>query len=529
MRAKLAAVYASRIRPRRKKILIGVVVFLALFTITGFFVLPPLVKTATVRALSGSLHRDVTIRQIRINPYTLSVTVRGLSIRDRSGGDTFVSCEEIFLNLQALSALRMVPVLKEVKLTRPYVRIVRNRDLLYNFSDLMEGGKEEKPRGKPMRFFFHNIRIVDGSIDFVDGPRHASHTVRELDVGVPFLSNMPSYAETYVKPHFSARINGTLYRLEGRTKPFADSLETSIDIDIRGLDIPYYLAYVPVKTAFSVASAYLDARMKVSFIQTGQKRSSVTMAGDVSLRKVAVNDGKANPLLGLSLLDVAIAPSEPLSGIIHLTKVRIESPEFDIARDRKGVFNYAAVFPAKDDKKPDAGKVEDTAPLSLDIDEMRLTGGKIAFSDLSWGAPFKTILYPIDLKIDHFSNRKDAKSAYELSVETEAKESVKASGGFSLDPLQSEGRAEFASVCLKKYNPFLKGGVLFEIVDGTARLAANYRYAKGEKEPEIGLSGISVALDALRLRESAGRREFLSIPGLTLGETDLISRGRKSG
>ena len=41
--------------------------------------------------------------------------------------------------------------------------------------------------------------------------------------------------------------------MDGRTKPFADSLETFIDVDIKDLNIPHYLAYVPVKMNFKIA------------------------------------------------------------------------------------------------------------------------------------------------------------------------------------------------------------------------------------------------------------------------------------
>ena len=97
----------------------------------------------------------MTINQIKINPYALSVTVRGLMIKDRGSSETFVSCEEIFLNLQSLSALRMALILKEIRLTKPFIKITRHQDMSYNFSDLIEK-KEPKPpekeKSKPLRF-----------------------------------------------------------------------------------------------------------------------------------------------------------------------------------------------------------------------------------------------------------------------------------------------------------------------------------------------------------------------------------------
>jgi hypothetical protein len=389
----------------------------------------------------------------------------------------------------------------------------------------------EKEKSKPLRFSLNNIKIENGSIDFLDEPKQTKHTVRELSIGIPFLSNIPAHVQRYVQPHFSAKINDSLYTLEGKTKPFADSLETSLDINIKDLDIPYYLAYSPMKMNFKLVSAYLDTDAKISFIQTKGRKPSLTVTGDVSLKKIAVDDGKNKPLLRLPLLAVSIAPSEPLSKIIHLSKISIQSPELEIRRDEKGVVNAQTLLPEGGETKPSPKKTEEESPLSLDIDEIQLTGGKISFSDLSRSKPFKTILDPIEMKVDHFSNTKDKKSAYALSLKSEAKETIKIEGEFSMDPLGSEGMVEVKSVPLKKYAPYYRDNILFDIEDGRLDLSTRYKYAQGEKEPEINLSGISLLLSALRLKKTEENEDFLKIPSLSIKDTaiDLTKREMKIG
>ena len=521
---KLKEIYEKKLRPRLKKIIIGLIIFFALFTLVGFFVLPPILKSILTKQLSQNLHREVTINQIKVNPYTLSVTARGLMVKDRTGPETFVSCDEIFIDLQSLSLFRLALILREVRLTKPYIRVTRNQDQSYNFSDLIEK-KESKPpekeKSKPLRFSVNNIRIENGSIDLSDEPEKIKHTIRELHIGIPFLSNIPSYIQIFVQPHFSATINGTPYKIEGNTKPFAESRESSFDININDLDIPYYLAYVPMKMNFKIVSAFLDTQAKVSFIETKDKKPSVTVSGNVSLKKIAVDDSQSKPLLRLPLLAVSIAPSEPLSKIIHLSKISIQSPELEIRRDNKGALNASSLVPEDKGTKPTPQKVEPSAPLSLDVDEIQLAGGKISFSDLSRSKPFKTILDPIEMKVDHFSNGKDKKTAYSLLMKTEAKEDIKIEGEFSMEPLWSEGALELKSVRLKKYAPYYRDNILFDIEDGRLDLSTRYKYAKGEKEPEILLPGISLSLAALRLRRPEENEDFLKIPGFSIKETDL--------
>jgi uncharacterized protein involved in outer membrane biogenesis len=202
---------------RFKKYLIGLGIVLVIFTIFGFFGLPPILKSVLTKQLSQNLHRDVTIREVKFNPYVLSLTVRDLLVKDRGNPQAFFSFEELYVNLQLMSAFRLAPVIKEITLKKPFINVVRNQDLSYNFSDLMEK-KEPKPelkpgeKPKPMRFSLNNIRIENGSIDFSDEPVQKKHTVRDLNIGIPFLSNLPSLISSFVQPHFSAKINDTVYR-----------------------------------------------------------------------------------------------------------------------------------------------------------------------------------------------------------------------------------------------------------------------------------------------------------------------------
>lgn len=249
----------------------------------------------------------MTIQKVGINPFTLSVTITGLLIKDRGTTEPFVSLGEIFLNLESSSALRRSLILKEVRLSDPSIRIARYQDYTYNFSDLLatDAPKDGSPAAPP-HFSLNNIQIVNGSVDFWDAPKQARHTVRGANISIPFISNIPYEVETYVQPSFSATINDSRYTLEGKTKPFAASNETSIDINIEKLDVPYYLAYLPVQTDVKIRSALLDLRAQVSFVRDAENKPTLVLKGDLSLEQVSVHDPQDSPLLNIPRLDVLL-------------------------------------------------------------------------------------------------------------------------------------------------------------------------------------------------------------------------------
>jgi uncharacterized protein involved in outer membrane biogenesis len=501
---------------------LATILFFVIFTVVGFFALPPLIKSLLVKKLSETLHREVTIQKIKFNPYTLCVTVVGFQVKERGSSEKFVTFDELFLNLQSLSALKRALILKEIRVKNPYINVQRKNETTYNFSDLTPAeAPAPKEKTRPFLFSLNNIQLENGSIDFWDGPKETQHSIRELNLGIPFLSNIPVNIQTFVQPSFSAKINDAPYALHGQTKPFADSRESSVDINIENLDIPDYLAYFPLKPRMKLLSAFLDAKVKVTYLQQKGQRAILDMTGDIALRNVSVDELENKPLLRLPRLDVQIASAQPFARTVHLSKIAIQSPELEIRRHPDGKTNLETLLPQKEAAPPSVKKEEGDNPFLLEIDELALTEGKVSFSDLSRSLPFKTLLSPIEVKVGHFSNGRDKRTAYALTFRTEANEEVMLAGDLSVNPLQGEGTVDARAIPLKKYSPYYRDSVLFDIEDGRVDLGGGYRYAKQEKDVAISLPGVFMTLRSLKLKKRETSEEFLKVPLLMIKDTEI--------
>ncbi len=512
---------------RFRKWLIGLVLFFVVFTLFGFFGLPPILKSVLVKKMSEALKREVTIQKIKVNPYTLSATAAGIRIQERGGAETFLSCDELFINIEILSAVKRALILKELRIQNPYLKVARPDEQMYNFSDLIPM-KEQKTEEKstPFLFSLNNIQIENGKIEFWDGVVQKKHTVSDLKIGIPFISNISYDVQTFVQPSLRAKINGAPYALHGQTKPFAETRETAFDLEISDLDLPYYLAYLPIKLEMKILSALFDAKAKLSFLQPKGKTPSVTISGDLALKKIAVDDLQQKPLLRLPRLEVSIASAQPLIKSFHLKKISIQSLEAEVRRGPKGDLEIQSLIPKGEDKKTPAKPEPEVAPLSIEIDEIELTGGKLTFTDLSRKKPFQTVLSPIEAKIDHFSNGKDKKGNYTLAVKTEAKEDAQFVGDFSVAPLQGSGKIEIKGIPLKKYSPYYQEFILFDLVDGRLDISTAYQYLQGEKEMAVSLKETAAALKSLRLKREAEKDDFLTIPALSIQDTELDLTGK---
>jgi len=375
--------------PRIKKYLWWVGSFLILFTVIGFILLPPLLKLILIKKLSENLHRQVTIQRIRINPYTLTLDIQGLFIKERNQTDNFFYLEKAFVNLASLSLIKRAVILEELFIQKPYLKIVRQKDSSYNFSDLIEKPipKTEKKTGG-IRFSFNNIIIFDGSIDFIDCPKDTTHTLRKLNLTIPFISNLTSEdTDVFVQPQLSASLNGKDFFLAGKTKPFADSLETNLEVNLKDIILAHYLPYLPMKLNFRLTSGTLDGDIKLAFIQHKGHGPDMELTGTMHLRDININDLKDEPIFRLSSAHIDLGSLRPLSNDFHITKITIYSPELLLQRDKNGAINLQSLVeqqakistPEKKITYPSPSKKAEFPYVMLD--QFQIQGGKLFFLD----------------------------------------------------------------------------------------------------------------------------------------------------
>lgn len=277
-------------RGRVRRILIWSLGAVALWAVLGFLVLPPLLRPALEKRFTEILHRPVRLQRLSLNPFTLSATLDGLDVRAKEGAGPFFSFERLRVNLEAISLFEGGPVIREITLTKPSITVVRSEDGTYGFQDLLDEALRPSKRDAPLRFSVNNIRVEDGSVDFDDRLKRAKHQVRGLRIGIPFLSNIASKVEISTLPALEANVNGSAFELRGKTKPFSETRETTLDLVFHDVDLPYYLAYAPAMPS-TITSGRLDARLTVAFTQPVAGPPALTLSGTSVLRKLAVAHG----------------------------------------------------------------------------------------------------------------------------------------------------------------------------------------------------------------------------------------------
>ena len=512
-----AITQASGKRRVWKKIGIGVAVFFVLLILFGFFVAPPIIKSILVNKVSEQLGRQVSVGAIRVNPFVLTVEIDDFLIKEKDSSARFVAFDRLRVDAQVESIYRRAPVLREISLTNPYVNIVRIEGQRYNFSDIVDkftaapAKPEPKPaKEEPATFSLNNIQLTGGSVDFDDRPQKTRHQIRDMRLAIPFLSNLPYYGEIFVQPAFSAKANGTPIELKASTKPFGKARETSVDLVLTNLNLPFYLEYVPFKLQYQPVSAFLDANLDLTFAQPLGMKPSLFVSGTTAVRDLKLRELSGDPLVSFKRLDVAIERIDVFATKVAIRQIKFDEFDLTAHRARDGSINLmklATVAKGGEELKEirEEVKAEEAAKIAapaapekpipdIRVDEIVMNGARIAWIDDVPDGSFRTTLQPLDVSVRGFSTVPGSMTEARLTATTDAREMLAVEAKYAFIERTAEGTVSLAKLLLKRYAPYYRKAILFDVEDGVLDASTRFTFANEPAGPKVAATEIETAL-----------------------------------
>ena len=432
-----------------------------------------------------------------------------LSAGAKSGD--FVDIERLIVLPSWSSLFRFAPIINELKIDSPRFHIVRFDAQRFNFSDLVEkfSKPSANPSTKPARFSVSNIRVENGRIDFDDRLLKTQHVIDRWSIGIPFIANLASTTDLFVTPSLQARIDGSPLSIHGRTKPFSESRESEIALQLDGLDLPKIASYAPASLPVALKSGRLSTNLDVSF-ELSADAPVVRIKGTADLVDLAVTDKQDAPLFAAQSLHVNAVNLEPLRNVYQLDEVRLTQPDVKLSRDKSGVLNVEklsastpastpattpAPTPASDAKPADAAP----QPLDLAIKHLAIDQGHIVFDDRLMKQPSTLGLMNLDVTLDDFSTLAKPPARYTLKTAFDHGGGLDASGSFTYRARTPTRNSRSADLPLAPLQPYIANAVAARITDGSLGVNLPLQVDWSKPEPSIQVGAGDVTLKSLKL------------------------------
>ncbi|AOI86850.1 DUF748 domain-containing protein [Burkholderia cepacia] len=538
---------------RTRRIGLGLLIFLVLFGLLGFFAAPPLIRHIAEQQLSQQLDRPATIRRIALNPYTLNLEADGIHLGDKGGQGDFIDIAKLVVRPSWSSLFRGAPIVNEIRLDSPQFHIVRYDAQRFNFTDLIEkfSTPSPKPESKPTQFSVSNIQVNNGRIDFDDRLLNEKHVVDNWTLGIPYIATLASKTDIFVEPKLRARFDGSPIAIDGKTKPFAQSRESEIALKFDGLDVPKLISYVPAKLPVAVTSGLLSSDLKVDFVMSGET-PALRVSGTVDLNDAKVTDHASAPLFAARGVHVAAASLEPLRNTLHFDEIRIDQPVVDLSRDKQGVLNVeklaaqpAAASNAAEGKPAAPGaaaasaaaaaaasgaKVEAVAkaapPLDLTIRHFAIDGGTVNVDDRVPATPTALSLTKLAATLDGFSMQGKTPAKYTLSTSLSRGGDVTAEGTFNLAEKQADSKLTVAALALPALQPYLGEATRARVLDGTLGATVNAKADWGKTPLAAQVADSTVSLKSLKIATPDAKAPAIVLPDASakIAKVDVAAR-----
>jgi uncharacterized protein involved in outer membrane biogenesis len=532
----------SRTKSRLQLAAIVIASIVVLFGVVGYFAIPTAARWGIENVASRELGRHVHVDSISANPYTLRITINGLTVDGLPGeAAPLLTVQQATVNASISSVLRLAPVIDAVSINGLAANIVRLEAQRFNFDDIIERLRAKpKTDDEPARFALYNIQLANGGIQFDDRVGSRKHAVTEIAIGIPFISNLPVDAEVKVLPAFSARIDGSPLELKGETRPFHQTLESSIDVNLSGLDIAKYLSFAPVRLNFNVDNGTLDTDLRIAFRRataaSAEQRAQpaqTSISGTFAVNGFQLSEKSADGrLLGFKTLRLAIEDFDPFARRIVIGDVQLSDPDVSVVRSEAGEVNWVrfagqAIGGAPPTAKPTADKPAiakpASSPFAFSLKHAAIDGGRVDVVDQS--VQFRQEFLNLSAEAGNLSNATGARGTVRLATELKDNGSASFDGELALAPLAGRLKYGAKDVKLRIATRYL-ANLIDAQVDGSSDITGVLEIAQSDPGLRLALRELALVGTGISIRgpSASGAAFDVARVAVSGGEIDLTDR-----
>jgi uncharacterized protein involved in outer membrane biogenesis len=321
-------------------------------------VVPALVQWQLEKQGTQTLGRKVTVEQVVFRPWSMRLLVRGLRVASavNTAGTSFensagalapvhppqLSVDEVEVNVSMQSLIFWAPVADAVLVRNPQLQLTHLGQGRFDTDDVLAVLAASQSQSSVLpRFSLFNIQIDGGGVQFRDAPKSVTHTLSDVHLSIPFLSNIGGRREVAIHPRLAFQFNGSAFDTDAQTTPFASDRHTQARLQVKGFEVKPYLPYWPAAWPVRLSDGQLEMDIRFDFRQQTAPELSVT--GHLAVQNLQLHDTLNNddlPLLQLGRMDLKIDAWRPLDGVFKLDTLSLDKPVLTLRRDPEGELNW---------------------------------------------------------------------------------------------------------------------------------------------------------------------------------------------
>lgn len=493
---------------RKRKITLWALGLLLFYAVTGFLILPLIIRSVAVKQLSQQLDRAVSIQSVKINPFVFSCTVDGLLIKDKDG-EPFISWDEVYVNLQLSSFFGKAWVFKEISTTKPFVRAEMNRDGTFNFSDLIakfsttNAPGQAKP-SKPLILHIGRLHIGGAKAALADfTPRTPfKRVLGPLDITLKDFSTDPDNKN----PYSFAGTTDAGEQISWSGFFYLAPLRSQGELKLFNFTLNKYAPLYQDLVRFEIRGGTVALDVKYQFELDPTHRVAIITDSAVGLRDFKLGEpGDSNNIVELPALTVTGASVDLQKHQASIKSISAQGANLVLDRSKDATINVAELSqPAADAQKEAGGilfllrSVTNAVTLLLDstnqwsglVSSVNITNCAVHLEDRVNSRPARLDLTDIAFTAKNISNLPGTNLDAHLSLRWNTNGAVKLAASASFLPPTADVQLDLDQLDLGTLDPYLEPKLNLYILGSKVGLhgAMHLRTEKNQL-PEVTFNG----------------------------------------
>lgn len=514
---------------RSPRLAILALVLLLVYTLVGFFLVPYLIKAYAIPAVAEKLHHPVLVKEVEVNPFTLSLRLTGFEIREHDESPV-LGFDEFFINMNAVSLIRRAYVFDTIRFTVPFVSAKVSKQGRLNLVDLVPPGDASQPAAPQAEkvpaevpaIEIEEFEIAQGVVEFRDEskPKPYALDIVPIHIVLKNFHTKPGGDNSYA---FTAELG------KGETLSWAgtislEPIQSSGQFSLSGVKLPGLWQYIHDRFRFDVTDGTLTADASYALDAGATPINLQVSQANVRIEKLAVReDGSLDPVITIPALNVTGVDVDLAKREVTVRNIAVERASFTAWLNPDGSVNYQQMFAPVDSVQPPpvAGstspKPKDEKPWAVWLQEITMKDHVIDFDDRTLPTPAHIEVRALTVTTHDVRIPITEALPLEMGMQLNGTGTIHMNGSVLPDPFQADAALELKDIAIRPFQPYFEKFVRIDVqhgavnLDGTIHLAAEH-----PKGPLMSYEG-NASVEGLSVADRDRGHEVASLKALSFG------------
>lgn len=322
----------------------GAAALLAAYSAAGFWLLPQVIKNQLPKLGQSELERQLSVGDVRFNPYTLRLEAQDLRLAE-ADGKPFAEVGKLAVEMQWRSLFRRAWSFAEISISAPSVHLAIAQDGKFNLAELLATlARRPHDDAKALpRLVIERFALEDGKVEWRDRRAGFADNVVPIHFTLANFSTLPDQTGNYT---LSADLeHGGKLRWKGDAS--VSPIRASGELTLQDASLPELAVYLKPYTRATMAAGKLDAALPYRLSFDNGKLDASLAGASLALRDLALaREGASDSFTTLTRLDVKGVDADLVRRVATVGQVRADGGKLTVRRDAKGELDLAHLMVA---------------------------------------------------------------------------------------------------------------------------------------------------------------------------------------